>query len=116
MFFVPCSPNGTRFSRPCFLIYPDYAAKGLFSEEDERFPFQSYRNPDILQVLTVLGMKTYDLLDWDDVTERLLGISRISDDGKIRTRLHAVATLMEKLDRSGKPCTLSKKAEISVCQ
>ena len=112
MSFVPCSPNGTRFSRPCFLIKPDCAAKDLFSEEDERFPFQSYRNPDILQVLTVLGMKTYDLLDWDDVTERLLGISHISDDGKIGTRFHAVATLMEKLDRSGKPCSLSKKAEI----
>ena len=112
MSFVPCSPDGMRFSRPCFLIQPDYATTDLFSEEDGRFPFQSYRTPDILQALTVLGMKTYNLLDWEDVTERLQGVCRISENSKIKVRFNAVTTLMEKLDRSMKPCSYTKKAEI----
>ncbi|XP_065839455.1 sacsin-like isoform X2 [Oscarella lobularis] len=112
MSFVPCSPDGTNFSRPCFLIQPDYATMNLFSEEDGRFPFQSYRTPDILQALTVLGMKTYDLLDWDDVTERLLQVCCISEDSQIKTRFDAVTKLMENLDSSGKPCSHTKKAEI----
>ena len=96
--FVPCSPYGTKFQRPCLLIRQEGLATELFSVEDSRFPFQeSYQDYIILYILEQLGMKTSQSLDWENVTERMESVMHLNDSKKVFRRVKAITVLMENL-------------------
>ena len=76
---VPVSPNGKILKRPSELVNPKKEASSLFFPDDGRFPFgdeSTFRNPQVLAKLEVLGMNSHDL-PWEDIAERAESVQRV---------------------------------------
>ena len=77
---VPVSPNGKMLKRPSQLVNPKKEASSLFFPGDGRFPFgdeSTFRNPQVLAKLEVLGMNSHDL-PWEDIAERAESVQRVN--------------------------------------
>ena len=77
---VPVSPNGKILKRPSQLVNPRKEASSLFFPNDGRFPFgdeSTFRNPQVLAKLEVLGMNSHEL-PWEDIAERAESVQRVN--------------------------------------
>ena len=77
---VPVSPNGKMLKRPSQLVNPKKEASSLFFPDDGRFPFgdeSTFRNPQVLAKLEVLGMNSHEL-PWEDIAERAESVQRVN--------------------------------------
>ena len=77
---VPVSPDGKILKRPSQLVNPKKEASSLFFPVDGRFPFgdeSTFRNPQVLAKLEVLGMNSHDL-PWEDIAERAESVLRVN--------------------------------------
>ena len=77
---IPASPNGKVLKRPSQLVNPNKEASSLFFPVDGRFPFgdkSTFRNPQVLAKLEVLGMNSHDL-PWEDIAERAESVQRVN--------------------------------------
>ena len=77
---IPASPDGKIFKRPRQLVNPNKESSLLFFPDDGRFPFgeeNTFRNPQVLAKLEVLGMNSHDL-SWEDIAERAESVQRVN--------------------------------------
>ena len=77
---IPASPDGKMLKRPSQLVNPNKEASSLFFPVDGRFPFggkSTFRNPQVLAKLEVLGMNSHDL-PWEDIAERAESVQRVN--------------------------------------
>ena len=77
---IPASPDGKMLKRPSQLVNPNKEASSLFFPVDGRFPFDdksTFRNPQVLAKLEVLGMNSHDL-PWEDIAERAESVPRVN--------------------------------------
>ena len=77
---IPASPDGKILKRPRQLVNPNKESSSLFSPDDGRFPFgeeNTFRNPQVLAKLEVLGMNSHDL-PWEDIAERAESVQRVN--------------------------------------
>ena len=77
---IPASPDGKILKRPRQLVNPNKESSSLFSPDDGRFPFgeeNTFRNPQVLAKLEVLGMNSHDL-PWEDIAERAESVQRLN--------------------------------------
>ena len=77
---IPASPDGKILKRPSQLVNPQKEASSLFFPDDGRFPFgdeSTFRNPQVLAKLEVLGMSSHDL-PWEDIAERAESVQRVN--------------------------------------
>ena len=77
---IPASPDGKVLKRPSQLVNPNKEASSLFFPVDGRFPFgdkSTFRNPQVLAKLEVLGMNSHDL-PWEDIAERAESVQRVN--------------------------------------
>ena len=77
---IPASPDGKVLNRPNQLVNPNKEASSLFFPVDGRFPFgdkSTFRNPQVLAKLEVLGMNSHDL-PWEDIAERAESVQRVN--------------------------------------
>ena len=77
---VPVSPNGKMLKRPSQLVNPKKEASSLFFPDDGRFPSgdeSTFRNPQVLAKLEVLGMDSHDL-PWENIAERAESVQRVN--------------------------------------
>ena len=77
---IPVSPDGKMLKRPRQLVNPNKESSSLFFPDDGRFPFgeeNTFRNPQVLAKLEVLGMNSHDLT-WEDIAERAESVQRVN--------------------------------------
>ena len=77
---IPASPDGKILKRPRQLVNPNKESSSLFSPDDGRFPFgeeNTFRNPQVLAKLEVLGMNSHDL-PWEDIAERAESVQHVN--------------------------------------
>ena len=77
---IPASPDGKTLKQPRQLVNPNKEASSLFFPDDGRFPFgdeSTFRNPQVLAKLEVLGMNSHDL-PWEDIAERAESVQRVN--------------------------------------
>ena len=86
---IPASPDGKVLKRPSQLVNPNKEASSLFFPVDGRFPFgdkSTFRNPQVLAKLEVLGMNSHDL-PWEDIAERAESVQRVNSvDSKVAVK------------------------------
>ena len=99
---IPASPDGKILKRPSQLVNPKKEASSLFFPDDGRFPFgdeSTFRNPQVLAKLEVLGMNSHDL-PWEDIAERaesVQGVNSVDSKAAVKRAKFLIKFVQKKL-------------------